>query len=247
MFNDILPKLMLGRHEFFVDFRRGEFRSVSNPDNTIELFKLELEKDKFLLWFDNAKGSLITDPAQTKDIHAIRLQLPIRALDPDFFKSVQQDTRAAEELVRSGKSVYNQPGGIHSWEGKSAGPLPVVNLYGTDFFVDLRVQELRQVNDLNNKIPWRALDEEEFHFNLWYNTKTKNEFIGTLEQAKQTEGVKLLVLPPLDKMIRDGIARHQAMSKAATESTDTGTSHKKVARRDTTQQPAHRHRKTKGI
>lgn len=203
---------MVGRHEYEVDMPAGELRFVKDKSKTLELFKMETEGDKLSFWYNHETQRISEEPSPRDQQNIQRVSFPFMALDPSFHNRIEAETKEAEELINSGKSIHLNPGGIHApVENDSNGPklLPMINLYGTDFFIDLRLKELRQTDNPTNVIAYKHLIPHEFHFMLWYNTSTKNAFTGTLEQAKQRSDVKALVLPPLDLMIRDGVKRHE--------------------------------------
>ena len=230
-----LPRIMIGRHEYEVDMYAGELRSVKDKSKALELFKMDVEGDRLAFWFNystmmdlifpdvegdrlafwfNTETQALAGKPQDKDQPVIqRFSFPVHSLDPDFFKQIKAEAREAEKMIREGKSVYHHPGGIiHAPVQQDTGKpglLPLVSLYGTDFYLDLRLQELRQVDNPHNTIACKHLHPDEFHFMLWYDTTAKNAFTGTLEQARQRHDVKALVLPPLDLMVRDGVRRHE--------------------------------------
>jgi hypothetical protein len=207
---------MVGPHEYEVDMRAGELRSVTKPLNALEFFKMEQANDRLSFWYDHETRKMVSQPAPGAK-HTHRISLAWHSIDPEFSVQLLAEAREAEELIRAGKSVYLQPGGIHASmpiEGNGPRLLPMINLYGTEFFLDLCLREFREVKNLYNRIPYDALQPDEFHFRLWYNTTTKNAVAGTFEQAKQRNDVKELILPPLDLMIRDGTKRHEEKIKS---------------------------------
>lgn len=75
--------------------------------------------------------------------------------------------------------------------------LPTVNLDGTKFFVDIRLQEFRQANKVQNKIPFSELIEEDDHYILFYDTKKKNVFEGMALADDQVTNLKIISVPSL--------------------------------------------------
>jgi hypothetical protein len=206
-----LPRVMVGKHEYEVDMRAGELRSVKDASKTLEFFKMDQEKQNLAFWFDNIHQKLLFELLHGAE-NVDRISFPVRALDPEFFNELKAETKEAEDLFRAGKSIYQQEGGIHAGvpiEGNKARMLPMINLYGTDFFLDLRLKQLREADNPGNAISWKHMDEDNFHMSVWYNTTTKNAFSGSMAEARQRDDVKHLHLPPLDKTIREGIKRHE--------------------------------------
>lgn len=220
----LLPRVMVGRHEYEVDMPAGELRSVKDQSKALELFKMDPEGDNLAFWYNHETQKIVANPSSEDQKKIERISLPLESLDLEFMKKIASETRETETLIRSGKSIYSNPGGIHAATRITVDQprlLPMINLYGTEFFLDLRLKELREVNNIHNKIPWHALEQTEFHFLLMYDTTTKNVFTGTEEQAKQRDDVRELILPPLDIMIRDGVQRHKDQIDRACDFIDT--------------------------
>ncbi len=217
-----LPRTMIGPHEYIVDLYNGELRAVKDPTRTIDVFKMEREntRDNPAYWFwYNAKEMKLERDNQnaSKDWTYVRF-VPFNA-DPDFFKRIGEESREQEKIIRSGESHYEKPYDQREFLKEDRMPrlLPMVKIYDTEFFLDMRLKELRQVNDPTNRIDYRQLSIDEFHHVIFFDTKTKNAFNGTYEQARKTDSVKQIILQPLDLMIRDGVKRHEAKLKGTGE------------------------------
>lgn len=212
-----LPRVMVGKHEYDVDMRAGELRSTKDSSKTLEFYKMDQEKQNLAFWFDQVNQKLLFQLPQGAE-NVDRISFPVRSLDPEFFKEIKAETEEAKDLYEAGKSIYQQEGGIHASipiEGNKARMLPMINLYGTDFFLDLRLKQLREVDNPGNAISWKHIDDDNFHMSLWYDTKAKNAFSGTMLEARQRDDVKHLHLPPLDKTISEGIKRHEEKMNGA--------------------------------
>jgi hypothetical protein len=209
-----LPRMMVGPHEYVVDLYQGELRAVKDPSKTIDVFKMEREDKKvdpaYWFWY-NAKEMKMERGHDhvSKDWHFVRFAA--FDADPDFFKRIGEESRAQEKIIRSGESHYEKPYDQRETliEERKPRLLPMVNIYGTEFFLDMRLKELRQVDDHTNRIGYNQLSIDEFHHIILFDTRTKNAFNGTYEQARQTDEVKQLILAPLDLLIRDGVKRHE--------------------------------------
>lgn len=207
-----LPRIMVGRHEYEVDMPAGELRYVKDKSKALEFFKMDTEGDKLSFWYNHESQKIVQDASPKDELNTQRISFLLQSLDPNFSNKIASETEEAEALIRSGKSAFQNPDGAFvpdENQQKHPGLLPIVNLYGTEFFLDLRQKELRQVDDPSNAIAYAHLRPDAFHFKLWYNTTTRNAFTGTVEQAKGRNDIKVLTLPPLDLMIRDGIQRHE--------------------------------------
>lgn len=209
-----LPRMMVGPHEYVVDLYQGELRSVSDPKKTIDVFKMEKEHGEYWFWYNPKEMKLEKgDHHVSKDWNYVRF-VPFNA-DPNFFKRIGEESREQEKIIRNDQSYYSKPYDQRESVKEDRMPrlLPMVNVYGTEFFLDMRLKELRQVDDPTNRIDYKQLSIDEFHHVIFFDTATRNAFKGTYEQARQTDSVKQIILPPLDLMIRDGVKRHEEMLK----------------------------------
>lgn len=210
----VLPLVHVGKHLYRVDFRNGELREDENKGNTIPFYKMDRNAEGFSFFYDEKTKKLVSGKIHDHSSTTAELvKLPIAVkLDPAFFEQLTNEELTVMGLIRNSKSIYSVPGRTHSpMEIKGPGPrlLPIVNVYGTDFFLDLRLQEFRQCENAFNRIPLSALQPEEFHFTLWYDSTAKNEFKGTESELGKREDVKYLVLQPLDIMVSKGIELHK--------------------------------------
>lgn len=232
-----LPTTKIGEHEYEVDFRNNEFRHVANPRNTIPMWGINLVKDEFVFLYDNAAAKVVATQASSS---VRRVVLDYKKLDPLYFKTIKREYREAKKLMDKEESLYDRQGGIHAWAplpNNPKGRLPVVNLYGTDFFLDLRLAEFRAVEDHTKRISWDHVDDSNLHIQIWYDATAKSGFSGTYQQAMDHGNVKWITLPPLDQLVHEGIARHEALAKAAAESREAPN---KIMKPDTTRMNSRR-------
>jgi len=91
---------------------------------------------------------------------------------------------------------------MSNWENWPARKLPAINLAGTQFYLDLRLWECRDVNDFFNKFSLDDLHElPNGGFICCIDLKTKNLFHGTRDEydARKHE-LKIVRLPSIKKM-----------------------------------------------
>jgi hypothetical protein len=236
-----LPTTKIGQHDYEVDFRNNEFRQVDKPSNTIPMWSINLVKDEFVFLYDNAAAKVVATESSPS---VERVVLDYQKLDPLWFKTIRREQREAKKLMDKEESLYDRHGGIHAWAplpNNPKGRLPVVNLYGTDFFLDLRLAEFRAVEDHTKRISWDHVDDSDLNIQIWYDATAKSGFNGTYQQALDHGNVKWITLPPLDQLVREGIARHDDLVKAAAQSQQAPN---KIMKPDTTRMNS-RHRKKK--
>ncbi|MDB5232011.1 MAG: hypothetical protein JWN76_2816 [Chitinophagaceae bacterium] len=78
--------------------------------------------------------------------------------------------------------------------------LPKIEIGGTDFYLDIRLNEFRQVNNFMNRFAIDDLYETEKGYLLCFDPKTKNLFTGTKEEFDKRKDLLELQLPSLEKM-----------------------------------------------
>lgn len=79
--------------------------------------------------------------------------------------------------------------------------LPKVDIGGTEFFIDLRLEEFRQVNNPFNTIQFGELLENEQGYVLCYDPVKKTAFHGDRQELEERKTeIKLIQLPRLQVM-----------------------------------------------
>lgn len=87
------------------------------------------------------------------------------------------------------------------WQHWPARELPKIDIGGTQFFLDLRLWEMRDVDDFMNKFSIDDLFETGTGFKLCFDPKTRNLFDGSAEEYEnRKEELKIIDLPSLEEM-----------------------------------------------
>jgi hypothetical protein len=82
------------------------------------------------------------------------------------------------------------------------GPFPVLELEGTQFYINAFLHELIEIDNEQNRMDWyNDMYYLRDHVELWYDSQTKNVFWGNLFDPP--EHVKLFWLYPLDAVDPD--------------------------------------------
>lgn len=79
-------------------------------------------------------------------------------------------------------------------------PLPIINIAGTDFFIDLRRMELREIANPVNRITFYDLREDGDHLLLLYDTRTRNAYHGPGRKLTECNKLKIIRLRPLQEL-----------------------------------------------
>jgi hypothetical protein len=86
--------------------------------------------------------------------------------------------------------------------GRQARELPKIDIGGTLFYLDLRLNEFRECDNFINRINLDDLNEIEGGYQVWFDPKTKNYFEGSQDEFEKRKEVDLLwvKLPTLQVM-----------------------------------------------
>ena len=106
--------------------------------------------------------------------------------------------------------------GESNWKYFPARRLPEVEIAGTNFFLDLRLWEMREVENFANKIDLDDLHDNGFAFEFAFDTRTKNLFVE--ENIPEDAHIRYIKLPPLSKLDPIGWnALHEKRTKQSLE------------------------------
>lgn len=83
--------------------------------------------------------------------------------------------------------------------------LPVYRIEGTDFYVDIKKHELRQVDNKYNRMTLGDIKEEYGFSFFYYDTKTKNLYTGSTTVLPSH--VSIIFVPCLKELDPVGLAR----------------------------------------
>lgn len=86
--------------------------------------------------------------------------------------------------------------------------LPVWTMAGTDFFLDIRLNEFRERNDFSNRISLDSLLHEEHGMALFFDKQLKTVVLGEIDVSKLPDHIELVTIPPLADLDPVGAARH---------------------------------------
>jgi hypothetical protein len=78
--------------------------------------------------------------------------------------------------------------------------LPKIDIGGTQFFIDLRLDEFRQVANPFNRIHFDMMFESVDGFLIQFDPKTKNAFEGSEAEFGHRQDLITVELPSLEKM-----------------------------------------------
>lgn len=85
--------------------------------------------------------------------------------------------------------------------------LPIADIAGTVFYVDVLLDELRQTDNPPNRISFNELEESEKGYSFLYDTRTKNIPGVDADLEKETGRYVWVTLPALMELDPEGISR----------------------------------------
>lgn len=84
--------------------------------------------------------------------------------------------------------------------------LPIVDIAGTPFYVDVLQDELRQQDDSDNRIPFHVFDQIEEGYTFLYDKERKNVPEGRKRLTRMEPHFIWITLPALMELDPEGIA-----------------------------------------
>lgn len=89
--------------------------------------------------------------------------------------------------------------------------LPIINLAGTDFTVDVRMGELRNTNAPYNSIPFRSMEPttDGYHYTFWYDKSAKGIHLNHVDEKSIPDHLVKLQIPWEIRLDPVGVALHK--------------------------------------
>lgn len=84
--------------------------------------------------------------------------------------------------------------------------LPLVDVAGTAFYVDVLHEELRQKEDPDNRISFNVFDQDGDGYTFLYDSRIKNIPAKKADLKHMEEGLQWVTLPALMELDPEGIA-----------------------------------------
>jgi hypothetical protein len=152
---------------FVVDIERQVLRQSDNASNEISFINSMLDQgDQYRLFYDPARKNIPQsefDPAIMKEVTVP----PLVGLDPEGMAA--KYGFKPEEL--KGKTDFEVIVDQQLLEQRRQGALPRINIAGEEFFVDLRLQELRHAKTFHPVLSLNSfeLTDDGWHYEAYYH------------------------------------------------------------------------------
>lgn len=98
------------------------------------------------------------------------------------------------------------------------GFLPTIEIFGQPFYIDIRMRELRAVDDFSKSLSFRSMERDQLtdEMSFLYDPKEKCIFIPNADQPAVAEKPVIIMLPPEIKMDPIGTARRRGYDTGLT-------------------------------
>lgn len=184
-----LPEIIIEGNAFIVDVAFAELREKANPDNIISFNDLDIVGDKYVLHFDPESKNIDWDEENTSKTVLLDQMLK---LDPEGVAIKYGCSTIA--LPEADPELCCDPRLLH--QRLEQGKLPTISIMGQDYFIDLRMNELRSTDE-----HWRIvnLDTTEVStgdkFVFFYDHKNKEVFEVPHDIIVEPKNVVVVELP----------------------------------------------------
>lgn len=199
-----LPEYTIEGTAFKVDVDKWLLQQVDQPDNKIWLGNLMYEGSSYHLYYDLLEKNLASTH---NDKPSMLIEIPnMTALDPEGMAAKYNLPVEVVKMKTDFEIMVNQ----ELYEKRITGVLPVVDIAGHDFIVDVRLGELRPVDHFHTSIRLKELDNfpDENKYLAWYNPGSLSVEKIDLESIMEIpKGLVMLEIPPLGELVPYGSAR----------------------------------------
>ena len=195
------PRLRIFNREYFVDIEKNCLEDVKNKRKKISFHDLDYTENSYIIRPVNFPGDILW----LSDFK--RLEIPLKVhLDPEGMCRKYKLTR--EQL--NGKDDFEIIVDQQKYNDRvNNGKLPVLDIVGDLFFVDVRLKEARLTTDPLTKIdlgPW--LDEWlTMKYRLFYDKQQKQAVLIDRSISEYPKNVVWVEIPPDERLDPVAVAR----------------------------------------
>lgn len=145
-------EIIIGGNFYRLDISEMSLKSIDKPEKEIKLADITPDADgDFYLSHHNGTSELYAVTGLNSDSESL-VRLPKALLTMDVTDQAQIDTINAESFKQDmGFVIIND-----TIQSRLSGKLPVVDLAGDKFFLDVRLNELRHIDDFSHRIDMDA-------------------------------------------------------------------------------------------
>lgn len=94
-----------------------------------------------------------------------------------------------------------------SFQREGGRMLPIWTMAGTEFILDIRMNEFRERNDFSNRISLDSLHHEDGGMALYFDKNLKTIVLGKIDSRNLPDHIELVAIPPLSELDPVGAAR----------------------------------------
>jgi len=202
-----LPEISLDGTRFIIDVAFAELRQKDDPLNCISFYDMESDGYEYFFDYDCLSKRLATDHTEEADRITLRLD-HMAELDPEgmrlkynirdsYLPECDEDFTADPEL----------------FEQRLAGKLPIIEICGSPYIVDLDLRQLRMEGKADHIIYLDALEKPSVgdKYICYYDTLQKISVHIPETETRLPEHVKMVLVPNDYHMDAVGYARAVGM------------------------------------
>jgi hypothetical protein len=185
----VLPEITIEGHIFIVDVAFAELREKANPENSISFNDLQMEDGKYSFSFDTQSKNLNWNDIEESNKTSLDQMVK---LDPEGvaikYGLLKEQLPALDSELRCDPFLLKNR--------LEHGELPMINIMGQNYFVDVRLSELRSTDEHWKRIDLTELDvtpAEKYAFFYDHSKKEVVEIPNTI--TEEPENVVVVELP----------------------------------------------------
>jgi hypothetical protein len=213
-----LPTYNIHGTEFIVDIENNELRQKGKEDNFISFLDMADKGTHYSFYYDKDRKEMsIGNKADNAGIVLTDIP-PMARLDPEAMSKKYGVPVDAVKNMKDFDIIVDK----ELFEKRMQGQLPIVKVAGHDFYVDLRMGQLRAHVPENEPFLGRALNLNQLHvsddgekFLGFYHIPSKSQFHVDSEIKKLPKDVVLLEIPNELYLDPIGVARQYGMDASA--------------------------------
>jgi hypothetical protein len=165
---------------FLIDLPKGSLSEKGREGNYMRFVDMKMSREGFEFLYDSIDKNIfkgtVTERNQRPDVFVVKLSVQ-RIIDPDH----------PDNQLKNNESLMRK--------------LPVVDIGGTEFFLDMRLQEFRQVINPFNTIQFEEFTDTEKGMEILFDSSKRTVFHGTPDELKERQiEIKNVQLQPLWKL-----------------------------------------------
>jgi len=189
----VLPLIDIHGKQFIVDVAKTEIRQLGEPQNTISFNDMIDCGNQYTFLYDTRlQGTPRADSQDPSSFVQINIPSMVQ-LDP--VGMAEKYGKTVEEI--KGKTDFEVMVDPKLLEKRLGGKLPLIDIAGNTYIIDLRLKELRLESDPFNRINLRNLEfsSDGEHYQFYYNSSSKQALTTSPSLSPYQDGISFIEIP----------------------------------------------------